>query len=107
MASASWPIPYILLDGVIGSSFGSSSSVVALPGTPTNDKQVLITNLGPCHVAVLLLTGATGSVTPSTGLVVLAGQCRALGLSGTQDHIVGVSCGGPNSNATVNIATGN
>jgi hypothetical protein len=52
-------------------SVGSTSSNVAVPGSPTS---ILVTNLGPYPVAVL--TGATNAVvvTPATGVIILPNQ---------------------------------
>jgi hypothetical protein len=92
------------LDTAAGTSFGATSSAVALPGIPGSDLVVRICNLGPCHLACKL--GGSGvTVTPSTGIVVLAGQVLVLALAGAT-YIAGVSCGGTGTASTVNIATG-
>jgi len=93
-------------DAAVGAAFGSASSPVLLPGTPSGDTVVRVANLGPCHLAVALGTTNAVTVTPSTGIVVLAGQVQYIGL-GINTYIAGVSCGGPGSSAMVNIATGN
>jgi hypothetical protein len=106
MGASPFPLPYITPDASIGASFGTPSNSVALPGTPSADRQVLITNLGSCHLAVALGTSSAVTVTPSTGLVIMAGRSLAIGLTG-QTWLAGVSCGGPGTNTQVNITTGN
>lgn len=98
--------PSIGVDAAAGTAFGGTSSAVALPGTPANDAYVRIANLGPCHVAVKLGTTNATAVTSSTGLVILAGHVEYLTL-GANTFIAGVSCGGPGTNSTVNLTTGN
>ena len=98
------PLEGFTLDVAAGTSFGATSSAVLLPGTPGADLTVRICNLGPCHVAIRL-GGSTVTVTPSTGIVVLAGQVLVLALAGAT-YIAGVSCGGTGTASTVNIATG-
>lgn len=98
--------PSIAVDTAAGTSFGGTTTAVALPGTPADDAYVRIANLGPCHVAVKLGTTNAVAVTPSTGLVILAGHVEYLTLA-ANTFIAGVSCGGPGTNSTVNLATGN
>lgn len=101
-----WPLPYITPDASIGTSFGSTSSAIALPGTPANDTQVRICNLGPCAVALALGTTSAVTVTPSTGIVIMPGDSLSLGI-GSNTYIAGVSCGGPSTSTVVNLTTGN
>jgi hypothetical protein len=95
--------PSFTVDTAAGTSFGSTSSPVALPGTPASDAFVRVANLGPCHIAVKLGVSNAVVVTPSTGVVILAGEAVFLTLS-TNTFIAGVAMGG---NSTVNLATGN
>lgn len=99
-------IPALTLDAAIGASAGSTSSAKALPGTPASDALVLVTNLGPCHAALKLGTSSAVSVTPSTGVVVLAGHELALAIGVGDTYIAIVSCGGTGTTTTLNIATG-
>ena len=98
------PLEAFTLDQAAGTSFGATSSAVALPGTPGSDLVVRICNLGPCHLAVKL-GGSTVTCTPSTGIVVLAGQVLVLAIAGNT-YLAGVSCGGTGTASTANIATG-
>ncbi len=100
------PQPAFTVDAAIGTAAVSSSSALALPGTPASDTVVLVTNLGPCHVAIKLGTSSAVTVTPSTGLVVLAGREAYLGMTGFT-HIAMACAGGPGTSSTLNIATGN
>ena len=104
MAAAT--IPSFAVDAIKGTSFGSTTSPVQLPGTPSGDTSLRVANLGPCHIAVKLGTDNTVTVTSSTGLVILAGEVMYLTL-GSNTWIAGVSCGGPSSSSIVNLATGN
>ena len=92
------------IDGVAATSFGSSSSRVALPGTPGSDNCVRVANQGPCHITVLLGTG-TVTVANNTGLMIPAGQVEYITI-GTATYIAGISCGGPGTSSTANIVTG-
>jgi hypothetical protein len=98
-------LPFFTLDTAAGNSFGATSSNMALPGTPGSDTTVIVSNLGPCHISVILSTSSTATVTPSTGIVILAGHSLALGI-GSNTRLAGVSCGGTGTSSTVNIATG-
>jgi hypothetical protein len=104
-------LPAFTLDAAAGASFGSAASATALPGSSlSTDTIVLVTNLGPCHVAVkLAATGAAAiaGLTPSTGVVIPAGHQLALAIAAGQAFIGGVSCGGTGTGTTANIATGN
>jgi hypothetical protein len=93
-------------DASTGTSFGSTSSTVALPGTPASDSMVRVCNLGPCHIAVKLGTASNIPVTSSNGMMILAGETVYLTL-GANTFLGGVSAGGPSSASTVNITTGN
>lgn len=99
-------LPAFTMDAAIGSSAGATSSVVALPGTPASDALVLVSNLGPCPLACKLLVGGTGTVTPSTGVIVMPGHQLALAITAGVDHIAIVSCGGTGTSTTINLATG-
>ena len=98
--------PSFSVDVAIGTSFGFTSSAVALPGTPGSDAMVRVCNLGPCHIAVALGTSNAITVTQSTGVVIPAGQVQYLTLAGAT-YIAGAAAGGPSNASTVNIATGN
>ena len=98
--------PSIAVDTAVGTAFGGTATAVALPGTPADDAYVRVANLGPCHVAVKLGTTNAVAVTPSTGVVILAGHVEYLTIA-DNTFIAGVSCGGPGTNSTVNLATGN
>lgn len=99
---AATPHPSFTVDAAVGTSFGAASSNVALPGTPASDACVRIANTGPCHIAVKLGVDNTVTVTPSTGLVIPAGQVEFLTI-GANTFIAGVAMGG---NSVVNLATG-
>jgi hypothetical protein len=99
------PQPAFTPDTSVGGAFLQASSAIALPGTLGSDSVVRVANLGPCHIAVALGSSSV-TTTPSTGLVIPAGQVQYLAL-GTATYIAGVSCGGPSSASTVNITTGN
>lgn len=80
---------------------GSTSSSVALPtsGSPTSAR---VTNAGPNPVAVLI--GASGiTVTPSTGLVLSAGESVYIA---TGAEIAAISLGGGPSDSSVFISVG-
>lgn len=95
------------VDAAVGTSFGFTATNIALPGTVAGDSIVRVANLGPCHVAVRLTTSSSDvTVTPSTGIIVLAGGELWLTL-GSNTRIEGVASGGPGMASTVNIATGN
>jgi hypothetical protein len=104
-------LPAFTVDAATGASFGSSPSAIALPGTAlSTDSVVLITNLGPCHLSVRLATTSTlasTGLTPSNGVIVLAGQQMAVALLTGQAFIGAVSCGGTSTSTIANIATGN
>lgn len=93
-------------DAAIGTSFGFTSSNIALPGTPATDAMVRVYNAGPNNIAVKLGTTIAVTVTSSTGLMVGAGQVAFLTI-GANLFIAGVSCGGPSTASTVNVTTGN
>lgn len=94
------------VDAAVGASFGGTTSNVAVPGTPASDTILKVTNLGPCHIAIKLGASIAVVVTPSTGLIILAGQSVNLTL-GANTFIAGIACGGSQSSSTVNIASGN
>ena len=98
-------LAYFTPDASSGASFGSSSSAVALPGTPASDTLVMVTNYGSIPVAVKLGTSAV-TVTKTTGLLILAGQSVAIGLGGAT-YIAGIATGAIGSQqALVNLTTG-
>lgn len=100
-------VPSFAIDASIGTSFGFTATNVALPGTVMSDTILRVANAGPCHVAVLLTTSSSAAtVTPSTGLMVLAGETAWLTI-GSATHIMGVAAGGPSMASTVNLTTGN
>jgi hypothetical protein len=100
-------LPAFTMDAAVGAAATSGSALVALPGTPASDALVVVTNLGPCHVAVKLISGSSGSVAPNTGFVILAGKSEVLAIAAGNDHLAIISCGGPGTSAMLNIATGN
>jgi hypothetical protein len=80
---------------------GATSAGVALPaaGSPTSAR---VTNAGPNPVAVLI--GASGvEVTPSTGLILNAGESVYLA---TGAEIAAISLGGGPSDSSVFISVG-
>jgi hypothetical protein len=99
-------LPALTPDASIGAAPSSASAAVALPGTPASDSLVVITNLGPCHVACKLGTTSAVTVTPSTGAVVLAGRQLVLAI-GSNTYIAMISCGGTGTSSIVNLTTGN
>lgn len=98
------PLPAFTPDASIGTSAVSGGvTVVALPGTPASDTTVIITNLGNAPCAFKLGTSNAVTVTPSTGMVVLAGESAAIGI-GANTFIALIGIGG---NASINLTTGN
>jgi hypothetical protein len=93
------------LDAAAGTSFGASSSSVALPGTPASDALVRVANLGPNTVSVRLSVGA-GTVTTQNGVALVPGQVLYLAITTGQDHINGIAHGSLGMGSTVNVATG-
>lgn len=87
--------------GAAGTSFSFTSSRVAMPGAGT---VLRVANLGPNPIAVKLGDN-TVTVTPSTGVVIMAGQVEYLTVGGNT-NIAGVAAGGPSSSSTVNLSTG-
>jgi hypothetical protein len=84
------------------------ASTVALPGTPANDRQVLVTNVGSLPVALNLGAVNPVAVTEQTGLVVLPGQSRAIGIAAAQAFIGGIAIGAIGTQcAIVSMTTGN
>jgi hypothetical protein len=76
-----------------------TSSVQALPGG--GGATLVVTNMGPSP-AVVLLGGSTATVTPATGMVILAHSTVALAV-GSNGYIAAI---GTESNATLNLAQG-
>jgi hypothetical protein len=96
--------PGFAVDAAVGTSFGTASTRVALPGTPASDGLTRVCNLGPNPVSVKLGSSAVAALLSDT--VVMPGQELFLA-TGTADHIAGIQHGGLGMGSTVNIATGN
>jgi hypothetical protein len=105
MALTQITYPAFTLDAATGTSFGGTTSSVALPGTPGSDALVRVANLGPNTVSVRLTVGA-GTVTLTNGIAVLPGQVQYLAITTGNDHIAGIAHGSLGMGSTVNIATG-
>ena len=97
--------PAFTLDAAAGTSFGGTSSSVALPGTPASDALVRVANLGPNTISVRLSVGA-GAVSLTNGVAIIPGQVLYLAITTGQDHINGIAHGSLGMGSTVNIATG-
>ena len=113
MAATVNALPYFTPDASVGTSFGASSSNIALPGTPASDTTLLITNIGPLPVIFKLGTSNAVVVTlPSTpggatGFCVMPGKQFAVGI-GSNTYIAGISTGGQTGQCSVvNLTTGN
>ena len=100
--------PAFTLDAATGTSFGASSSSIALPGTQVGgtDTMVRAANLGPNTVSVSLSAGA-GTVTTQNGVAVVPGDTLFLAITTSQDHLNGIAHGSLGMGSTVNVATGN
>lgn len=92
-------------DGAVGTSFGATTSRVALPGTPASDALVRVANLGPNPVSVKLGTSAVTAAL--SDLVVMPGQVMYLSLAAGQTNLAGIAHGSVGMGSTVNVVTGN
>ncbi len=97
-------LPYFTPDTSVGTCAGAASSAVLLPGTPSIDAIVLITNLGNNHIAVKLGASNAVTVTMSTGVIIQAGGQLALGIGA--NTWIALTTGSPGTSSTVNLTTG-
>jgi hypothetical protein len=106
MPSTIVPLSSFTIDGAKGMAFGSTSSRVALPGTPANDALVVVTNVGSLPVYVAL-GGNTVVAAVGTSALVLAGQQRVFAL-GSATYIAGIVSGSNSGqNGILAVETGN
>jgi hypothetical protein len=106
MALTAVTYPGFTPDASIGTSFGTTSSNVALPGTPSGDTLVLMTNIGSWPIFVVLGTSNAVAATVANGVPVLPGQQLFL-VRGANTWIAGIIVGGMGSGSTTFITTGN
>jgi hypothetical protein len=93
------------LDAAVGASFGTTSSNLALPGTPSGDSLVRLVNVGSWPIW-FTLGGSAVVATPATGAVVMPGQELFL-VRGSATYIAGIILGGNSGFGLANISTGN
>ena len=92
---------FLTVDASTQFAVSSVSQAFNLPGTPAGDTVVRLTNGGPNPIAVKI--GAT--VTPNTGLVLLAGQTETIGTGGATQIAAVLLWNSPN-NSTLAVTTG-
>ena len=100
-------IQYFTPDLSVGTYANSTANAVALPNTA--DSLLYIVNQGPLHVAFQLGTTANAAkagLTPSTGMVVCAGQSLIVGTTG-MGWIAMIGLGSQGNASTVNLTSGN
>lgn len=97
--------PAFAPDDAVGTSFGSASTNVALPGTLGGDSLVRVVNLGPNTVSVKLGT-SSAVVATNQDTAILPGHELFLTLA-SNTYIAGIQHGGTGMGSTCNIATGN
>ena len=106
------PQPAFTVDAVTTTAFDTTSTAVALPGTPASDTVVRLVNVST-EVAYVLLGASNVTVTTATGVAIAPGQVPTyLGIPTGATHIAGITSGaaygaGWKPNALVNVATGN
>jgi len=91
-------------DTAVGTSVGSSSAAVALPGTPASDTTLRVANVGNNPIYVKLGTTNAVTVTNGTGLCIMPGDKEYLGI-GSNTYIA-MTTGTPGTSSTVNLTTG-
>jgi hypothetical protein len=100
--------PSFAPDTSVGTTFGTSSTNIALPGTPGSDAYVRIVNIGMCPLFFKLGTANTVTVTITTGVCVLPGHEIFLTI-GSNTFIAGIANGiaSAGQQGIANITTGN
>ena len=110
MAVTEVTLPIFAPDGSVGAAFGAASSRVALPGTPSGDTVVVVSNLSSIPVYVALGDVTVVAVVGTGGFLVMPGKMRAFA-RGTATYIAGIIQGGSTyaslSDAVCAIETGN
>ena len=106
MALTQITYPGFTVDGTIGTSFGATSSRIALPGANvgTTDTLVRIVNLGPNTVSIAL-GDVTVVAATHTSLAIIPGQEFFLTI-GAATYVAGIAHGSVGMGSTVNISTG-
>jgi hypothetical protein len=103
MALTQVTYPGFTIDTSVGTSFGATSSRIALPGTPGSDTLVRIVNLGPNTISVAL--GGNTVVATTQNLAIIPGQEIFL-VIGAATYIAGIAHGSVGMGSTTNITTG-
>ena len=105
MALTGVTYPGWTLDAAVGAAFGTTSSNLALPGTPSGDTLVRLVNVGSWPIW-FTLGGSSVAATVATGSVVMPGQELFL-VRGSATYIAGIILGGNGGTGLANVSTGN
>ena len=98
---------YLTIDASAGTSVGSTTAAVALPGTAlATDTTLLIQNVGSMPVYFNLGTSDAVTVLNGAGTVVMAGQSLAVGIHTGLFTYIAMMTGTPGFTSTVNLTTG-
>ena len=98
---------YLNIDASVGTSVGSSSAAVQLPGTNlTGDTAVLITNIGNLPIYFKLGSTSAVMVVNPNGTAVLPGQTLTVDIQTSSFTWVAMMTGVPGCTSTVNLTTG-
>ena len=98
---------YLKIDASVGTSVGSTTAAVQLPGTAVStDTCLLITNVGALPVYFNLGTSNAVTVTNPNGTVVMGGQTLAVDIHPGLFTYIAMMTGVPGCTSTVNLTTG-
>lgn len=98
---------YLTIDASIGTSVGSTTAAVLLPGTTVStDTVLLIQNVGNLPVYFNLGTSSAVTVVNPNGTVVMPGQALVVDIHTGSFTYIAMMTGVPGCTSTVNLTTG-